>query len=207
MSKNNLMGREYWLDISNYHHAWANRARFAARKIPHLWVCDIGCGRQDLSQYLSPSAVYLPSDIKAWDDGVELCDLNEKILPKRYLAIADVAVLLGVVERIYDLPSLFCELSRSVEYLVVSYHPIERRPDNPCLTVWHHQYSTLEFTSVLADAGFGDIKTRLFQEQTIWYARSNLFSDEQRSVRAASRLTYAGARPNWRLRLKRAFGL
>jgi hypothetical protein len=207
MSEATTWGREHWLDIRNYHEGWASRARFAARHIPHRWVSDIGCGKQALSKYLRPGAIYLPSDMKAWDDNVETCDLNEGQLPTKSLSLADVAVLLGVIERIVDLPTLFASLARATEHLVVSYHPIEKRPTFSGVDVWCHQYSAQEITVMLRAAGYDEITTRAFKEQTIWYARSKSFTREQREARSKVRAGYAGPRPSLGRRFRRLFGL
>lgn len=197
-------GRDYWLDIRNYHNSWDSRARFAAKHIRKKWVSDIGCGRQSLSRYLAPDAIYLPSDITAWDRNVEVCDLNIGHLPERSLALCDVAVLLGVVQRIHDLPQLFSEMSSRAEHLVVSYHADRTRsaPGD-----WTHSYSTADFSSILGAAGYSITRQVRYGQQTIWYATSNCFSTDVRAQRDAVRMSYAGPTPGLMLRLRRMIGV
>lgn len=204
MSKAISYGRDYWLDLGNYNRSWASRARFAAKHIRHQWVSDIGCGRQSLSRYLAPRSIYLPSDIKAWDKNVEVCDLNAGLFPERSLALCDVAVLLGVVQRIHDLPKLFVELSRRVEHLAVSYHA-DRTRDAP--SDWTHSYSSSGFTSVLCDAGYRVTLQASYGRQTIWYGTSENFTETARAEREVARQRYNGPRPGIGLQLRRMIGL
>src|SRR5262245_14731582 len=165
--------RVWWLDPAHYLRSWNKRARFAAPFCGNGWVCDIGCGMQGLSRFLPLRSRYLPSDLKQWTPDVEVCDLNAGVLPDRYLALCDVVTLLGVVERIHDLDWLFAELATRAERLIVTYHCSDNAPMR--MPGWINAYTSAEFSTKLVAAGYRVEDSEMFDDQTVFVARSSLF--------------------------------
>lgn len=179
--------QDYWLDLRRFNPKWYRRARCASQLLTREWVCDIGCGRQDLSRYLDPQAVYLPADLAAWESGVAICDLNKREYPEDYLAAADCAVFLGVFERIDDVPTVLSDLADRVEHLCMSYHDANR------LKNWPHQWGMAlgreELVRMVENAGFTVGKTLYFNNtQIILRANSNRFQAFEEREHARSRV-------------------
>jgi hypothetical protein len=84
-------------------------------------VIEFGAGKRWLETYLDPSCTYIPSDLVDRGPGTIICDLNERPLPDLQSLRADVAVFVGVLEYIKDLPSLGEWLSRQVRFCTASY--------------------------------------------------------------------------------------
>jgi hypothetical protein len=175
---------EWWLDRRHYLRGWDKRARAVARFCGDGWICDIGCGMQALDRFLPLKARYLPCDLKQWTSEVEICDLNARILPVRYLALCDVITLLGVVERIHDLDWLFAALAPRAERLIVTYHCSDRKPTR--MPGWVHGYNSADFSAKLAAAGYRIEQTAAFGDQTIFVARSASFGEPQRRERTSA---------------------
>jgi hypothetical protein len=172
--------RDWWLEKGHYLRSWDKRAKAVAGFCGDGFVCDIGCGMMGLNRYLPLRARYLPADLRQWTPGVELCDLNAKRLPEKYLALADTVTLLGVVERIDDLDWLFATLATRAERLVVTYHCADKAPKR---LDWTNAYTTEEFTAKLVNAGWEIAHVEMFRDQTIFVAQSKLFTEEQKQAR------------------------
>ncbi len=175
--------QDYWKDIRNFNPKWRNRARLAARMLGSEWICDIGCGRQDLSRYLQPGAVYLPSDLAAWGPEVMICDLNKREYPERYLTAADCAVFLGVFERIVDMRGVLADMSVRVEHLCISYSDADRF--KPWPAEWEPGLTRVELIQAIETAGFTPEQELLFEnKQVILRARSNRFTAHDQRAEA-----------------------
>lgn len=87
-------------------------------------VIDIGCGRQGLAHALPPGIAYLPADLQASAPGIEICDLNLGIYPKKSLAVADAGCLLNVIPYLEDPVTILKDLGSHLPRIIVSY---ERR--------------------------------------------------------------------------------
>ena len=174
--------REWWLEKSHYLRSWDKRAKVAAPFCGNGFVCDIGCGMMGLNRYLPLQARYLPADLKPWTPEVEVCDLNAKLLPEKYLGLADTVTLLGVVERIVDLDWLFASLAKRAERLVVTYHCVDKAPHR---LDWINAYTTDDFTAKLTAAGYAIEHSEMFRDQTIFVGRSAVFTEAQKRARDA----------------------
>ena len=69
-------------------------------------VIEFGAARRALEKYLDPSCVYTASDLVDRGLGTIVCDLNERPLPDLGADAYDVAVLMGVLEYVRDMPSV-----------------------------------------------------------------------------------------------------
>lgn len=95
-----------WADPRNIHKNWEPRTKIAATLVPsNSRVIEFGAGKRVLERYLDPSCSYVPSDIVDRGPGTVVCDLNQRPLPDLGAGAYDVAVLLGVLEYLRDVPS------------------------------------------------------------------------------------------------------
>jgi hypothetical protein len=196
-----LPDQSRWFDLSIYSPRWQRRAKVVGKALPAGWVADIGCGRQQLTDYLAPGSVYLPSDLRAWDDGVEACDLNAGRYPEKTLACADIVAMMGVLDFIIDLPALFQKLCEHVELLGVTYHDSES--GRALSSLRRHTYTPSEFTDIINAAGFKILRTVPWHDEKIWFAENTTPSKKRQALRAEAQRAWqqpaTGMRTNvWR---------
>src|SRR6185312_321821 len=163
--------RDHWAVESNFRPNWSKRAARAAVFIkPGSVVCDIGCGpTMVLQQYLPKGCSYLPCDMKAWNETIEVCDINIEVLPAKSLAQCDIAVLLGVLEYLDDPARTLSALSTHAEAIVFSYHPREYGP--PRTALWRNSLSYRDVTEMVQKAGYTRLDRLYFSsKQTIFRA-------------------------------------
>jgi len=102
------------------------RAEAASRFIdPGMRVLDVGCAAMLVEPHLPPGCTYLPLDCVARDERTFVCDLNSETLPPIQ---ADIAVVLGVLEYLYDIP-LFLQRLFQVAPKASFLLPPRSRPD------------------------------------------------------------------------------
>ncbi|MEN4477248.1 class I SAM-dependent methyltransferase [Mycolicibacterium cosmeticum] len=90
-------------------------------------VIEFGAGNRILERHLHPSCRYVASDLVDRGAGTMVCDLNRRPLPDLGAGTFDVAVLMGVLEYLVDVPATLEWLSRSVGTCVVSYVCMETK--------------------------------------------------------------------------------
>ncbi len=86
-------------------------------------VIEFGAGRRVLERYLDPSCTYVPSDMVDRGPGTIICDLNQRPLPDLGY-VFDVAVLVGVLEYVRDVPLVLDWLAGHVAVCVLTYAPL-----------------------------------------------------------------------------------
>jgi hypothetical protein len=192
---------EFWTQKSSYLTSWARRAKAAAALIPDQWVCDIGCGMEVLHSFLPRGTVYLPADLRQWNDGVELCDLDAGRMPERSLRLCDVCVLLGVIEHLEHPEEALRRIADDAEFLVISYNRSDLRLDQDR---WKNALSTDDLQEMIARAGYKITAEAFFQRQVIFRAVSEIFDDQRRARRAAARAAFQPKRMSLRKQLQRA---
>ena len=172
---------ERWSDPGSYEPSWSARgAVVAAMCEPGQAVCDIGCGQQTLRGHLPPGTLYLPADLRAWTDEVELCELNAGVLPERSLARCDIAVMLGVLEYIRDPAALLAALASRVGTVVVSYNCADFAQVDRAALGWVNALTEAELLAMLDAAAFDVVRASRFnQNELIVLARSRAFHDDQ----------------------------
>jgi hypothetical protein len=84
-------------------------------------VIEFGAARRVLEKFLHPSCTYTASDLVDRGPGTLVCDLNERPLPDLGTDTYDVAVIMGVLEYVRDVPSLLDWLTGHVPLCVLSY--------------------------------------------------------------------------------------
>jgi hypothetical protein len=96
-----------WADTGNILASWESRTQRAAALVPkHTRVIEFGAGNRVLERYLDRSCTYVPSDIVDRGPATIVCDLNRRPLPDLSVGAYDVAVLMGVLEYMRDMPSV-----------------------------------------------------------------------------------------------------
>jgi len=111
-----------WADTRNLFSEWEPRTQRAAELIPAgSRVIEFGAGTRALERHLDPSCTYTPSDLVDRGPGTIVCDLNERPLPDFGKDTYDVAVFMGVLEYLKDVPAVLEWLSQFVSRCVVSY--------------------------------------------------------------------------------------
>lgn len=111
-----------WSDTRNLYSDWEPRTQRAAELIPAgSRVIEFGAGTRTLERHLDPSCTYTPSDLVDRGPGTLVCDLNERPLPNLGKDTYDVAVIMGVLEYIRDVPAVLDWLSSFVPRAVISY--------------------------------------------------------------------------------------
>lgn len=128
-----------------------------------LTVCDIGCGDMKLRRFLMaalPAATYRGFDLVPQNADVIPWDIRKDSLPMQ----CDVAVMLGVIEYIEDVPEVLRRLSVQARHLVVSYVISDYSsytPEKLRDLGWLHHQSKAEFIKILTDSGFQVERTEL----------------------------------------------
>ncbi len=118
-----------WISSDAYDVAWSTRSdallgifRNTLSGTDSMTFAEYGCGpNAPFSKAVGHPERCQRYDIKAWDDGCRIINLNENsFLP----ATADVAVLSGVLEYMNDPKSTLLRLGAFHRYILLSYHPI-----------------------------------------------------------------------------------
>jgi tetratricopeptide (TPR) repeat protein len=146
--------RARWADPANLEAAWEARAALAANAIPAgARVLDLGCGAMALERFLPAGCRYQPCDLVARDERTLVCDFNAGEFPDG--AEADVAVALGVLEYLVDVPAFLTRLRRLEAPAVVSYCAAGRGgPEDRAALGWINAFTVDELVGMARDAGF-----------------------------------------------------
>jgi len=110
-----------WSDPKNIYSSWESRTEMAAGLVPpNSRVIEFGAANRVLEKHLDASCTYTASDLVDRGPGTIVCDLNERPLPDLGENF-DVAVIMGVLEYVRDLPSVLDWLAKHFEVCVMSY--------------------------------------------------------------------------------------
>src|SRR5690349_4690958 len=111
-----------WSDPRSIYASWESRTEMAAALVPNgSRVIEFGAARRVLEKFLHPSCTYTASDLVDRGPGTIVCDLNVRPLPDLGADAYDVAVIMGVLEYVRDVPSMLDWLTRHVGLCVLSY--------------------------------------------------------------------------------------
>jgi hypothetical protein len=153
-----------WGDPRSFDPRWESRSRRAAALVPaHTRIIEFGAGNRPLARYLDPSCTYVASDIVERGPGTLVCDLNRRPLPDLGASAYDVAVFMGVLEYLRDLPSVLDWLSKHVPVCVVSYVCADANRNSPrgmretiyrLKAGWLNHYREDELRSLFRERGF-----------------------------------------------------
>lgn len=159
------------------------------------WVCDIGCGPlQSLRHFLPAKVIYLPADLRMWEPRVLACDLNARWLPEPWLRLCDVVCMLGVIEYVNDLESLFSALVERVEALVISYNCADFAVVDRSGFGWVNALTSGTLHDLLEQAGFQVIASRRVGDMELLVkARNSRYGAWRKVRRRAARFLHAGS--------------
>lgn len=153
-----------WTNLRSLEQWWEARTETAAGFIPNgSRVIEFGAGRRSLGRYLDPSCTYAPSDIVDRGPGTIICDLNQRPLPDFGTDVYDVAVLMGVLEYVRDVPAVLDWLADMVPVVVLSYVCVTadrrslrgmRDKASRLRVGWMNSYREEELRSLFRERGF-----------------------------------------------------
>lgn len=111
-----------WSDARQLEPQWEARAIVAANFVAAgARVLDVGCGAMKLERHLPFGCAYQPCDVVARDARTIVVDLNNAPIPDKALADADLVVMLGVWEYLYDPGATFAAVARASKPILCSY--------------------------------------------------------------------------------------
>lgn len=158
----------HWHKPESYMSSWSQRAAAIAPFLSgYAAICDIGCGpKHILRAFIPAGATYLPADLVAWTEETEVCDLNDGRYPVRSLQQATCCVMLGVVERLENMPAMFEEIAKYCEGFVFSYHPKDKHPR---AGRWGNHLREDELLANLCAAGMQIVDRRPYRKGEVLY--------------------------------------
>jgi hypothetical protein len=156
----------------------------AAALIPNdSRVIEFGAARRVLEKFLDPSCTYTPSDLVDRGPGTIVCDLNERPLPELGVDTYDVAVIMGVLEYVRDVPSMLDWLTAHVPICVLSYACTKvnsNRLRGRLETIsrlnhgWMNSYCEDDLRILFGERGFGLLRDDLWRDQRLFvFSRSH----------------------------------
>jgi len=169
--------RKRWTDPRSFHADWEPRTEKIAALIPkNTRVIEFGAANRLLERYLDPSCTYTPSDMVDRGSGTIICDLNERPLPDLGADVYDVAVMIGVLEYMRDLPSVLDWLTQYVDVCVLAYAPVKSSRYSPLAVLeavrrlrhgWMNNYREEEFQSLFRERGFELVRGEDWEAQRL----------------------------------------
>ncbi|WP_292976089.1 class I SAM-dependent methyltransferase [Mycobacterium sp.] len=167
-----------WADSRNIFASWESRSQRAAALVPvDSRVIEFGAGNRVFERHLDRSCTYTPSDIVDRGPGTIVCDLNLRPLPDLGADAYDVAVLMGVLEYMRDLPTTLDWLTGLVPNLVLSYACARGSRYSPRRAAgsvgrlkagWLNSYCEDEIRSLLHERGFALVHEEGWQNQRLF---------------------------------------
>jgi Methyltransferase domain len=167
-----------WAEPRNIYSSWESRTERAAELIPDgSSVIEFGAAKRVLERHLDPSCSYVPSDIVDRGPGTLIADLNNRPLPEIDAGAYDVAVFMGVLEYIRDLPAVVDWLAERVQTCVVSY-ACAPAASNVLRTLrgtvvrlqhgWMNSYNAEQLRLLFSDRGYAAPHEELWENQRLF---------------------------------------
>jgi hypothetical protein len=167
-----------WADARNIFAAWESRTQRAAALIPRdSRVIEFGAGNRVLERHLDQSCSYTASDIVDRGPGTIVCDLNSRPLPNLGVGAYDVAVCMGVLEYMRDMPSVLDWLTDLVPTCVLSYAYARGARYSPRRALgvagrlkagWLNSYREDEIRSLFNERGFTQLHEESWENQRLF---------------------------------------
>lgn len=175
--------RKRWSDPRNIHASWEPRSKLAAALIPeNSRVIEFGAGKRVLERYLDPSCTYVPSDMVDRGPSTIICDLNERPLPDLGTGNYDVAVLLGVLEYLRDVPSFLDWLAKLTPVCVLGYAHAQNTGHSPralretmrrLRAGWMNNFREERLVSLFSERGFVMVRDENWEYQRLFVFSQN----------------------------------
>lgn len=149
---------------------WDERTRLIADLIPDSTsIIEFGAGNMSLRKFIGPGCHYTPSDLVKRCEETVVYDLNADALPshEKY----DFAVFSGVLEYVNDIGKVAHHLCRHVDFVAVSYSPLEWNSKNRRRNGWVSDLNSQEFIEIFVKAGFTLEKSSRWRNQAIYLFR------------------------------------
>lgn len=173
---------ERWGNPKSLEPWWESRTRQVAGLIPkRARVIEFGAGLRWLERYLDASCTYIPSDLVDRGPGTIICDLNQRPLPDLRSLRFDVAVFVGVLEYVKDVPSVIRWLSGQVGSCVASYEYASGKPRTPRRLVeslrrayygYMNIYTEAEFLAIFARCGFMCTRVETWRDTRLFHFKA-----------------------------------
>jgi hypothetical protein len=153
-------------------------------------VIEFGAGNRVLERHLDRSCTYTPSDIVDRGPGTIVCDLNQRPLPALGIGSYDVAVLMGVLEYMRDLPSVLDWLTELVPTCVLSYACARGGRYSPTRALgaagrlkagWLNSYRGEQIRSLFDERGFAQSHEEGWESQRLFVFSRAEFTPKPRS--------------------------
>jgi hypothetical protein len=166
-----------WADPRSIYESWESRTKMAAALVPnHSRVIEFGAARRVLEQYLDPSCTYTASDLVDRGPGTIVCDLNERPLADLGADVYDVAVIMGVLEYVRDVPSMLDWLAKHVPVCVLSYAcvkangPLRSRFETigRLNQGWMNNYAEGDLRALFGERGFALLQEERWKNQRLF---------------------------------------
>lgn len=167
-----------WSDPRSFHADWEPRTKRIAALVPDgSRVIEFGAAHRLLERHLDPSCTYVPSDMVDRGPGTIVCDLNQRPLPDLSADVYDVAVLIGVLEYLRDLPSALDWLTTLVPVCVLAYAPAKVRGHSLRAIFetisrlrhgWMNNYLEEEIRSFFRERGFELVRAESWEQQRLF---------------------------------------
>jgi len=168
-----------WRDPRSLESWWATRTEELAAFVPKgSRVIEFGAGNRILERYLEPSCTYVASDIIDRGPGTIICDLNRRPLPDLEAGVFDVAVFIGVLEYVRDVPSVLDWLTPRVSCCLLSYVCADAN-SRPLLGIpeafrrmkmgWMNGYREEEIRELFSKRGFNSIRESTWKNNRLFF--------------------------------------
>lgn len=169
---------ERWANLDNYLPWWSSRTEKVAELIPDgTRVIEFGAGNCQLKSLLASNCSYVPSDLVDRGPGTVICDLNKRPLPDLGYLIVHMAVFVGVLEYVNDLPTLIEWLAGQVTVCIASYECVRSKPFSlsRIAEVFHRAYygyvsyyTEKQLLELFDGNGFACEKTETWRDQKLF---------------------------------------
>jgi hypothetical protein len=167
-----------WADPRSIYESWESRTEMAAALVPNnSRVIEFGAARRVLETYLDPSCTYTASDLVDRGPGTIVCDLNERPLPDLGADVYDVAVIMGVLEYVRDVPSMLEWLAKHVQVCVLSYACAKTNGQSLRSRLetigrlnqgWMNNYCEADLLALFGERGFALLSEERWKDQRLF---------------------------------------
>lgn len=149
---------------------WNQRTSILASMIKQgANIIEFGAGNMALKINLPSDCKYTPSDIYKRSEEMLECDLNDKI--QFNLDLYDTAVFSGVLEYVYDVDKVFCQLNHSINNIILSYACSDISNANRLKSGWLSDYSKNELEDIFTKYNYQIVEYKEWRNQSIFNLR------------------------------------